>query len=189
MSDFKDKEYRRQYRRAWHLKNRERQKELMRIYYKNNVDTFAQKKKERYAKKKSEIIEKQREYYNKNKEVYCEARRKRYEKRRTIELEIQKVWRQNNGDRRNHLSALRRAAKIKATPEWLTREQKEQIKLIYSEAKFKTKEDGLLRHVDHVVPLKSKKVCGLHVPWNLQILLAQENMKKSNTIKGETHDQ
>lgn len=37
-------------------------------------------------------------------------------------------------------------------------------------------------HVDHVWPIQHDKFCGLHAPWNLQILEASENIRKSNSI-------
>lgn len=60
-----------------------------------------------------------------------------------------------------------------ATPQWLTAEQrKEMIQFI------KNRPNGY--HVDHIHPLAGKNACGLNVPWNLQYLTAQENLKKGN---------
>lgn len=69
-----------------------------------------------------------------------------------------------------------RARKNNAMPAWLTTEHKAQIRSIYAEATMR----GL--EVDHAVPIRSKIVCGLHVPWNLQLLTPHENATKSNRL-------
>lgn len=53
---------------------------------------------------------------------------------------------------------------------------------IYEEAHALTKSTGIPHEVDHIIPLKSKVVCGLHVSWNMQILTKSENSKKGNKI-------
>jgi hypothetical protein len=73
-------------------------------------------------------------------------------------------------------SALRRARKLQATPKWLTKEQIKEMELFYI-----NRPEGY--HVDHVYPLRGEEGCGLHVPWNLQYLSANENLKKGNRVK------
>lgn len=66
-------------------------------------------------------------------------------------------------------------------PKWLTKEQKMEIKDLYIQAEELGKIFFNRKfHVDHIIPLQGKDVCGLHVPWNLQILTETENKKKGN---------
>jgi tRNA nucleotidyltransferase/poly(A) polymerase len=74
----------------------------------------------------------------------------------------------------------RRATKLNATPKWLTDFDYDYMLSIYTQAKQLEILDGIERHVDHIVPLRGKNVSGLHVPWNLQILTATENISKNN---------
>ena len=66
---------------------------------------------------------------------------------------------------------------FKAWPEWCA--DHPGFKRIYAEAK-RRKLRGESVAVDHIVPICSKTVCGLHVPWNLRIISEQENTLKSN---------
>lgn len=77
-------------------------------------------------------------------------------------------------------TARRKAAKLRATPTWLTKEQLEEIAYIYELRKDASLLSDTEYHVDHIVPLQGKNVCGLHVPWNLQLLSKEENLAKNN---------
>ena len=80
---------------------------------------------------------------------------------------------------RNRLS---KGKSHKAKPKWLTKEHKKQITdtyMLMRDCRAVTGEDY---HVDHIVPLKGENICGLHVPWNLQVLPAYVNVSKSNKM-------
>ncbi len=77
----------------------------------------------------------------------------------------------------------RRAIKLQATPPWLNDTHRQEIEAVHQQAKTLELESGMPYHVDHIIPLRGKKVCGLHVPWNLQALPAIVNLKKSNKVE------
>lgn len=76
--------------------------------------------------------------------------------------------------------AARNAMKARATPGWLSADQKKAIVAVYAKSEAVTAQTGIPHEVDHIIPLRGAKVCGLHVAWNLQILEASENRRKSN---------
>jgi len=75
--------------------------------------------------------------------------------------------------------AARRALKLRATPGWANHKS---IALLYELASLESKRLGVAVHVDHIIPLKSSRVCGLHCEQNLQLLVATENLMKSNRV-------
>ena len=77
----------------------------------------------------------------------------------------------------NARDAKRRAAELQATPSWADHEQ---IARIYKLRKKVSDKTGVIHHVDHIVPLQGKDVCGLHVENNLAIIPAKMNLQKSN---------
>ena len=70
----------------------------------------------------------------------------------------------------------RAASKMKATPAWANLAA---IKAIYEEA-AQLRASGIACDVDHIVPLRSRLVCGLHVEWNLRLVDPFENKSKGN---------
>jgi len=111
---------------------------------------------------------------------YNAYHKKKYYENHEYRLKQQSDRCKNNLDKNRARNAKRRARKLNATPKWLTKQQNQAIIEVYKEAKRLEELTGNTYHVDHIVPLINKNVCGLHVPWNLQVLSASENMSKSN---------
>lgn len=120
-----------------------------------------------------------RRYYEKNKEL-AKARARN----RPIELqrEYRKAWKAKHPEQvQASANAWKRRAR-NATPAWLTPVHKLQIRELYLAARRLTRDTGVKHVVDHIIPLRSNEVCGLHVPWNLQILTHIENSSKGNRL-------
>jgi hypothetical protein len=94
-----------------------------------------------------------------------------------IAREIDAAWREKNRAEYNANKAGKRAAKRNATPAWAN---KFFINEAYRLAKLRERITGCKWDVDHIVPLTSKLVCGLHVENNLMVITSSANRSKGN---------
>ena len=74
----------------------------------------------------------------------------------------------------------KKAIKAQRMPKWLNSVQLAEIDQFYKDSAYLTNYTKTPMNVDHIVPLRGKNVSGLHVPWNLQIIPANENFRKGN---------
>lgn len=115
-------------------------------------------------------------------------RKKAHKKRRSNRLaaegrltevasEYCRRWRHKNPGKVRAAAMKRHASKLQATPPWA---DKEKIAEMYKRATEQQEKYGKPVHVDHIVPLRGKNVCGLHVHYNLQLMFGEDNVRKSN---------
>ena len=129
---------------------------------------------------KSEAGQKaKRKYYEANKEnVIARAQARPDEDKRRYK----KNHKVSNPDMYKEMTSLRRRRFRNATPKWLTDVHKMEIRLKYRLAIELSRLTGERHAVDHIVPLHGDTVCGLHVPWNLQVLTQKDNLLKYNKL-------
>jgi len=128
---------------------------------------------------REEVKDKKNEWYLNNREKVIDAAATRPAE---VKREYQKAWKDRNIVWVRADTKARRRKHRQATPPWLTRKQKSEIRQLYQVAITLTKATGEQYVVDHIVPLRSEEVCGLHVAWNLRIITQAENLKKSNSM-------
>ena len=89
-------------------------------------------------------------------------------------------WCANNKSRKLAQTRARQAAKLHATPKWADLKA---IERIYENARYLTEVTGHVHHVDHIIPLQGKTVCGLHVENNLRAIPHFLNTRKGNRLE------
>lgn len=133
----------------------------------NQSEAGKEAKQRYYDANKADIIAKARSTPNALKNAY----RKRWKEANLLAIRADtKVRRRKHRD---------------ATPPWLTRKQKTEMRSIYQIAITMSKMSGEHYVVDHIWPLRSEFVCGLHVPWNLRVITQSQNLTKSNSLPSD----
>ena len=120
-----------------------------------------------------------KDYYARNKDAVIARAFARPLEEKTL---AKKRHKEENPDYYRSLVSQRRRRFRDATPKWLSPEQKMEIRLKYRLAIELSRATGVRHAVDHVIPLQGEEVCGLHVPWNMEVITQDENLKKSNKL-------
>jgi 5-methylcytosine-specific restriction endonuclease McrA len=129
--------------------------------------------------RREKVKERKNEWYQENREMVINNAATRPAH---VLREYRNAWKANNKTQVLADNKVRRRKHREATPPWLTRKQKSEIRQLYQIAITMTQTTGEQYVVDHIVPLRSHEVCGLHVPWNLRVITQEENLKKSNKL-------
>jgi 5-methylcytosine-specific restriction endonuclease McrA len=109
------------------------------------------------------------------------------EEHRQKDLAKLKAWALDNPGKALASARKRVMRRRRAMPKWVDQVMLEQMAAVYETASRLNQNSDEFFEVDHIVPLCGKTVCGLHVPWNLQLLTRDDNRRKANRIPEYAH--
>lgn len=155
----------REYHAKYRSENKEKIKSDMREYQKDNAAILSEKKKA-YAAANVDLIRKQQaESHFKNRDARRESQREYVKSNRHIF---------------NAKNSRRRAAKLQSIPSWFGEFDAFVLSEAHKLTSLRESMFGFKWHVDHIVPLQGKTVCGLHIHNNIAVIPAIDNIRKKN---------
>lgn len=172
-----------EYGKARYQKNKEKIKAKVAAYRKANpekVRAAVDRCFERYDPQKIKAY--MAEYYRQNAEKLKSKSRSyslaNYERDKEKRSAYGRKWRQENPDKQAFKALRYHECRRLRVPKWLNHDDFWMIREIYDLCKLRSQITGTAHHVDHIIPLQGETVSGLHVPTNLQVIPATDNLKK-----------
>lgn len=172
--------------KLWDINNPEQSKATSKAYrdeHKEETKNYNQK----YQKEKPEIVNKHTmNWQRKNPEKVRDVARLNVKNDPEKHKLRRQKYAKENPEKINANTAKRRASNKSRILTLLPDLELDMkiIRDIYKQAKIIKQSTGIQHHVDHIIPLQSNTVSGLHVSWNLQILSQSENCAKNNKFDG-----
>jgi len=142
-----------------------------------NPDKELARRKEWYYANKERALKKQAEWQAANPANVLQHAKNWRDKNPEQHKAISRNWAAKNMPSLLMRNKVRKANQIEATPKWANKFFMEEI---YDLAMRRTKSTGFTWNVDHIVPVNSPKVCGLHCEFNLQVIPESQNKSKGN---------
>lgn len=176
----KNREAARAKTRAWVAANPDRKRAMDAQYRKNNAEKVAARDRAWREANPERVRATKTKYLQRHREALLGTRRSRYRNNEGGMRDTNRGWAAANKDRRAASNSARKARKRMAQPAWADLDV---IRELYELSARMFEETGIRHQVDHIVPLRSKYVCGLHCEFNLQVMPAKENLRKRNFFR------
>ncbi len=182
-------EEQKEYARRWYAANKEKLRARVRAAYAKNKDKVLAANKAWKAANRERVLELNRASRRRNPETIRRNSKAAYQRRKQrlgiegLRAEQRERRKQPKYKAINAEATTRRRLAARACL------NKDKVMEFYREAQRLTLETGIPHEVDHIIPLKHPRICGLHNEFNLRVITAEENGRKKNKFDVDAYNE